>query len=424
MARLRPLPLFANLSWFDQRQEPCRRRRRRTTDTCISGRYMSRPKAYIIAARRAVNGRLGGLHRNRRVGDLCAPVIGQALTDAKIGPDEVDLVALGNTAAGSNPARLVALIAGLSERATTLTLDRHAASGLEALVHAVRTIATGGAEVAVAGGADSLSTAPWRLAKPRTLYHLPRFIGIAQVDEGEHGEPATVEAAERMARRLRISREQQDEFAITCHIKASLARDGRRLVGEIVALKSKPEETRDELVGEPDIEELESLPTLVGDGTLTAGNMSLPADGAAFMVVVSEAVHQRLGRPPALALGGIASIGVGAEEDLESPIAAARALAARVGGFALGATDAIELAETSAAQAIAFRDALALSEAALNADGGQVARGQPGAAASAVLVSRLFSRLVRDERAAAGARGVAIAGAAGGQAIAALLERV
>jgi len=384
---------------------------------------MTPTKAYIIAARRSANGRLGGLHRARRVEDLATPVLLQALEDARIEPSRVELLIAGNTTTGNNPARLIALFAGLPDHCVALTIDRHAASGLEAIAMAVARIERGEADIVAAGGVEALSTAPWRLAKPRTLFHMPRFIGLAQADSGESIEQAATETAETVARRLDIPRNRQDEYAIADHIKATLARDQRRLVREIVALKSKPEETRDEPVDEPDIDDLESYPTILGDGTITAGNSSLPADAAAFVVAVSERVYQRLGRPPALVLEATASVGVAPQSDIEAPIVAARLLAERPGHPPLSDLHAIELGETNAVQAIAFRSALALDEAVLNSDGGQIARGNPAGAASAVLVVRLFTRLVRADSAPTTSMGAVLTGAAGGQAMGALFAR-
>ena len=252
---------------------------------------------------------------------------------------------------------------------------------------------------------------------------MPRFIGLAQADSGESIEQAAAETAETVARRLDIPRNRQDEYAIADHIKATLARDQRRLVREIVALKSKPEETRDELVDEPDIDDLESYPAILGDGTITAGNSSLPADAAAFVVAVSERVYQKLGRPPALVLEATASVGVAPQSDVEAPIVAARLLGQRPAYPPVSDLQAIELGETNAVQAIAFRSALALDEAVLNPDGGQIARGNPAGAASAVLVVRLFTRLVRADHAPATSRGAVFTGAAGGQAMGALFAR-
>ncbi len=385
---------------------------------------MTRTKAYIVAARRSANGRLGGLHRNRRLEDLAPPVLLQAVEDARIEPSRVEVLVAGNTTAGNNPARLIALFANLPDHCVTLTVDRHAASGLEAITNAIGRIAAGEADVVAAGGAEALSTAPWRLAKPRTLFHLPRFIGLAQSDNGEVGDHAAVEAAEDLARRLEIPRNVQDEYTIASHIKASLARDARRFTREIVALRNKPEETRDELVDEPDIDDMEAFPSLLGDGTITAGNSSLPADAAAFVVAVSERVYQQLGRPPALVVEASASVGVASSADIEAPMAAARMLAGRSGCPPLSDLHAIELGETSAVQAIAFRAVLDLPERIVNAEGGQVARGQPAGAASAVLAVRLFTRLVRDEDVRPGTRGAVVIGAAGGQAMATVFMRV
>lgn len=384
---------------------------------------MSGTRAYIIAARRAANGRLGGLHRHRRLEELAAPVLVQTLADAAIEPGQVDMLVLGNTTQGNNPGRLVALLAGLPDRCVTYMIDRHSASGLEAIASAMRCIATGEADIVAAGGAEALSTAPWRLAKPRTLYHMPRFVGLAQADDGPSGEHTALEATEGLATRLGITRAQQDEFAIADHIRATLARDARRLAKEIVPLRGKAEEARDELVGEPDIDDLEAFPALLGEGSLTAGNTSLPADGAAFVVAVSERAYRRLGQPPALVLKDSVSVGVAPSSDIEAPIVAARLLGDRMAGASLDALAALELGEASAVQAITFLKNLSIQASIVNADGGQVARGQPVAAASAILLVRLFTRLVRVEEMKPGAIGAAVIGAAGGQAMAALFER-
>lgn len=385
---------------------------------------MTARQVYIISARRSAIGRLGGLHRQRRIEDLAAPVLAQALVDAQIEPSRVDLFRLGNTAAGGNPARLVGLLACIGDRAMMSTVDRHTASGLDAVIDAIRMIAQREAEIAVAGGAESFSTAPWRLVKPRTLYQLPRFVGVTQSDDSGSGQLPGIEAAEALATHMNIARSQQDEYALTNHIKATLARDARRFAREIVPLKSKADEARDELIGEPDIEDMESIPPYLETGTLTAGNTSLPADGAAFVVAVSERVYQDLGRPPALILKAHAALGVSPGEDGEAPILAVAALRRRHAGLAVAATNVIELGESSAVQAIAFAARTGLAESLVNADGGQIARGEPGAAAGAVLLVRLFSRLVRAEPSSPSSTGLAVIGAAGGQATAAVFERV
>ena len=130
---------------------------------------MASSPAYIIAARRSALGRVGGLHKGRRIEELCAPIVAAALHDAGINADRVDEVIVGNATQGGNPARLIALAAGLSDSVPAATIDRQCGSGLDAILAAIRAIAAGDAEVIVAGGAEAISTAPWRVAKPRTL---------------------------------------------------------------------------------------------------------------------------------------------------------------------------------------------------------------------------------------------------------------
>src|SRR5689334_5812316 len=139
---------------------------------------MSLAPAYIIAARRTALGRIGGLHRNRRIAELAAPVVVAALKDAGLGPERVDELIAGNTSEGGNPARLIALSAGLPETAAAHSVDRQCASGLDAILGAIRSVGVGDADVIVAGGAEAISTAPWRIAKPKSLYQLPHFMTI------------------------------------------------------------------------------------------------------------------------------------------------------------------------------------------------------------------------------------------------------
>lgn len=380
-------------------------------------------QAYIVAARRSANGRLGGLHRQRRIEDLAASIIAEALADAGLAPARVDLLAMGNTSEGGNPAHRVGLVAGLSDRMPAITIDREACSGLDAVLVGLKAIGSGEADVVVAGGADALTMAPWRIVKPRSLHQTPRFIASSATEEGSSS-AAAVDAANALASRLGLTRGQLDEHVITTHIRAAMARDGRRLVKEIVALKSRAEETRDELVTEPDMDDLEALPPLVGDGLATSGNMSPLADGAAFVVAVSERVYDELGRPPALSLVAHASLGVAPQTAVEAPLAAIRELVEKSSlTSGLASLSRIELGETSAAQAIALLRGLGEVGGILNMDGGQLARGNPVGAAGAVLVVRLFSAFVRGETTATpqhGLKGLAVAGAISGQTTAAI----
>jgi acetyl-CoA C-acetyltransferase len=387
---------------------------------------MAKSSAYIIAARRTALGRIGGLHRNRRIAELSAPVVKAALDDCGIEPGRVEELIAGNATEGGNPARLIALSAGLSDTAAAATIDRQCASGLDAILGAVRTICTGEADVIVAGGGEALSTAPWRIAKPKSLYQLPHFMSV---DPGALGPPDDVqpfETAEELTRKFAISRARQDAYALRSHLRAEAARTSRRFVGEIVPLRANADEARDQSAVEPALEDLERLtPFMPPDGTLTPGNTSALHDGAAFVVVVSERVWTELGKPRALKLVASAAQGVPPENEAAAPIEVMRKLYGRLNGVSRDDIALIELSESSAAQAIALSESLEIDIDRINPDGGAIVRGHPFAAAGAVLVVRLFTAMARSKKSAAAPRyGIATLGANGGMGIAALFEAV
>lgn len=386
--------------------------------------------AYIVAARRSALGRVGGLHGRRRIEDLTAPIVRAALADCKVNPAIVDAIVLGNATEGSNPARLVALASGLPETAAALSIDRQCASGLDAIVTACRTIGSGEAEVIVAGGAEALSTAPWRVARPKHLHQLPRFLGLEPVTADPSGEPLQFEASERLAIDGGISREEQDRIALGSHLAALAARDAKRFVGEIVPLRNSPDEARDEMVRDITIEDLaDDVPYLGNGGTLTPSNTSAQADGTAMVTVVSRRIWQDLGEPRALRLVGATSVGVAPDKEALAAVAATQRLAGLHNDLDLKQLAAIETSETSAAQLIAFARHFGIDPNGINTDGGAVARGAPFAASGAVLVVRLFSKLVRAQKAkdagvGKSVRGLAALSAIGGLGSAALFEAV
>ncbi|ODT22782.1 MAG: hypothetical protein ABS54_10970 [Hyphomicrobium sp. SCN 65-11] len=379
---------------------------------------------YIIAARRTAIGRIGGLHRLRRVEDLAAPVVEAVLKDAGVEASEVDEIIVGNCTAGDNPARLIALASGLPVTAMATTIDQQCASGLEAILAAARRIAAGEAEIVVAGGVESLSTAPWRIAKPRNLFQTPHFIRPEPTGAVPMAEHVPHISCEKLALRLGITRAEQDAWTFISHRKAAEAREARHFVGEIVPLRATTEEARDQSAVGPDADDLADLEPIAGEmGTLTAGNISALHDGAAFVLVVSEAEWERRGRPPALRPVVNAALGVEPGLEAEAPIAAVQKLYSRLNGLDRSAISLFELSEAAAVQAIALGRQLGLDEAAINPEGGAVVRGHPLGAAGAVLVTRLFSRLIRNEAARGARYGVAALGANGGLGLAALFER-
>ena len=342
--------------------------------------------AYIIAARRTALGRPGGLHKSRRIESLTSPVVLAALEDAGLEPGAVDEIIFGNTTAGGNPARIIGLAAGLGEGVPALTVDRQCASGLDAILLGARAVALGEARVVVAGGGESLSTAPWRVARPKSLFQTPRFLGLEPEDGA--AAPHSVTASETLARRLGIGRERQDAYALQSHLKAERAAGERRFVREIVPLRMAAGEARDESAEVESLQDLaELVPIVPPDGTHTHGNISAPQEGAAIAVIVAQEVWAALGRPHAMRLAGGVTQGVGASEEARAPVAALEKLMRTNSGFSRDKLALVEMSETSAAQALAVRDAFDLAEEELSPDGGALVRGYPLGAASAAQTS-------------------------------------
>ena len=380
-------------------------------------------KAYIIAARRTALGRIGGLHGTRRIEALAAPVISAALSDADVTASEVDEIIVGNATAGGNPARLIALASGLPETANATTIGQQDASGLVAIIQASRLIAQGDADVVVARGAESLSTAPWRIASPKNVHQMPRFIHPDPFSTAGLNLPFPLECTEKLAQDLNISRARQDAFAASSLQKAVDARKAKRFDEEIVAMKARREEARDQSTASAELAEFqEEEPYLEENGTLTPANTCTWHDGAAFVVLVSEQKWQDLGQTAALSLIASASVGVPPGDESSAPIASVKKLYKRLNGFDRSTITVLETSETSAAQAIALAEALGFDETAINPEGGALARGHPFGAAGAVLVVRLFSQLIRTNSKTKPAHAVATQGALGGLGVAALFS--
>lgn len=391
---------------------------------------MTNGKALIIAARRTAIGRAGGLHRARPIEALAAPVMKAVLADAGLEGGEIDDVILGNAAGGGgNPARLAALTAGLPDSVPALSVDRQCASGLDAILTGARLIETGAAEAVIAGGAESPSTAPWRVTKPPSLYRgLPQFFAQPAFAPSAAGDPGMAESAEAIARDLAIPRAAQDEYALSSHEKAREATKAGRFLAEIVALGESEDEAQDEGVRKRLTAKLLARmpPLFPPDGTVTAGNACQINDGAACALLVSPELHRRLGSPPALRVIGGASAGIRPLHLGLGAAPAVRKLLSRHPAITLSQIGAIEFNEAFASQVIATLIALSLPPEIVNTDGGALALGHPYGASGAVLVTRLFSRMVRAQQRPSGGRqfGLAMIAAAGGLGAAALFEAI
>lgn len=387
-------------------------------------------RAVIVAARRTPVGRIGGALRDLPVEDLAAPVLRAVLADARLDPAEVDDVLLGNAVGpGGNVARLSALTAGLPVSVPGVTVDRQCGSGLEAINLAARLVEAGAGEVFLAGGVESTSTAPWRVAKPASLHRSPSFYDRARFAPDSVGDPSMGEAAENVAEVYGITRERQDRYALESHRKAVASQESGRFTREIVPL-TLPD---GRLVGRdecprPDtgLERLARLPPVFrAGGTVTAGNACPVNDGAAVVAVVSERKFRALGLAHGLVVVDSQAAGVEPRLLGTGPVPAVRKLLARHPGLTLDAIDRVEFNEAFAAQVLASLDALGIEEARVCPGGGALALGHPYGASGAILVTRLFSdMLFPTDPDAVPRRGLATLGIGGGLGLATLLEPV
>lgn len=366
--------------------------------------------AQVIAARRTIVAPRGGALAGFDLHELAAPVLLACLEDAGLDADRVDEVILSNAmGGGGNPARLVALQAGLPERIGGLSIDRQCCGGLDALMLARAMVLAGQAEVVLAGGAESYSRRPIRMrsfadgSEPQP-YDQPPFAPWPERD------PDMAEAAATLAKRLGIGRDRQDDWAIRSHQKALAARDD--LAREILPLG--PEHGRcDPFARQLGPRLCARAPVICG--TITGANMAVAADGAAFCLVVSDRVRKELGRPGANILGG-ASLGGPPELPGIAPVAA---IGETLDTLSLSPSDLTqaEIMEAFAVQAIACVEQAGLSEAVVNRKGGALARGHPIGASGTILAVRLFHDLMRT-----GGLGLAAIAAAGGLGTALVLE--
>ena len=361
--------------------------------------------AFVVAAFRTPVMPRGGAFAGLSLQDLAAPLVTACLAEAGVAPDEVSELILSNAlGAGGNPARVVALAAGLPQRVAGLTIDRQCAGGLDALLLAQAMIEAGQAEAVLAGGVESYSRRPIRLRTdpgggPAVPYDQPPFTPWPDRD------PDMAEAAARLAQRLGIGRDRQDAWALRSHAAARAA--AGRMAREIVPLLGLQADgfTRD-------LTPATAARSKVICGPITAANAAVAADGAALCLVVSERLAQRAGRALRI-IGGVTRGGKPDEPGLAPVAAIAESL--RRAGLAAADLAAAEVMEAYAVQAIACVEGAGLNPDLVNGGGGALARGHPIGASGAILAVRLY----HDLRSGTGLAAIA---AAGGLGTALLLE--
>jgi 3-oxoadipyl-CoA thiolase len=385
-------------------------------------------------------GRYGGQLKDVRADDLAAIPIKEAVERAGVDPADVADVILGcaNQAGedNRNVARMASLLAGFPVEVPGQTVNRLCGSGMQATIAAAREIQAGAAEVMVAGGVESMTRAPWVMAKPDSAYArgantaYDTALGWRLVNSRMakmYGTLQMGETAERVAQKYEIGRTEQDEFAARSHKRAITAQESGRFDAELVTV-SVPQRKGDPVEIEADegprkdstVEVLAGLrPAFEEDGTVTAGNASPLNDGAAALVLMSGREAKRRGLEPLARFVTAAAVGVHPSYMGIGPVPATLK-ALDQAGVKVDDIELVELNEAFAAQSVACVRLLGLDEETVNVNGGAIALGHPLGCSGARLVTTLLHEMGRR-----GSRfGLATMCIGVGQGIASVWERV
>ena len=390
--------------------------------------------AVILSAVRLPTGKFMGALKGFRAPELGAMVVREAVRRAGVAPYKVDEVILGNVLSaglGQAPARQAALGAGLPPAVGALTINKVCGSGLKAVMLAAQAVATGDADVVVAGGMESMSNAPYLLPKAREGLRLGHgelidsmvHDGLWEAYEDYHMGCC----GEIVSEAYKVTREEQDAYALESHRRAIAAIKAGKFKDEIlpVPIPQKKGEPVMFAVDESPREDtsLEALaklkPAFREGGTVTAGNAPGVNDGAAALVVTSAETAKAMGRAPLARIVAQATSGLEPKMVMMTPVPAMRKIWEKTGWSARD-VDLVELNEAFAVQAVAVTRELGLDPARLNVHGGAVALGHPiGASGARVLTTLLYA--LRDR---GGKRGVAALCLGGGNGVALAVERV
>jgi len=373
---------------------------------------------YIVDVVRTPVGKYGGALSSVRPDDLLAHVI-RALVERN---SSIEINAIEDVIAGDanqagednrNVARMAALLAGLSVNVAGSTVNRLCASGLQAIMDAARQVMCGDAQLIIAAGVESMTRAPFVMSKATSPFQRQteiydttlgwRFKNSKLVEI--HYPYSMGETAENVARQWKISREQQDEFALSSQQKYFAALDAGKWRNEIVGIQIQNEKgettlfDKDEHPRQTSLEKLASLkPAFAKDGTVTAGNSSGINDGAAAMLLASEDAVKKFGLKPLAKIVSMAVAGVDPAIMGIGPVPATKKALQRA-GLKIGDLDLIELNEAFASQSIACINDLGLDTNKVNVNGGAIAIGHPlgcsGARISATLIHEIKRRQMK-----------------------------
>jgi acetyl-CoA acyltransferase len=397
--------------------------------------------AFICDAVRTPIGRYGGVLASIRTDDLAAlPIAALLKRNGALDPAAIDEVVLGcaNQAGedNRNVARMAALLAGLPDSVPGITVNRLCASGLDAVAAAARAIRVGEADVAIAGGVESMSRAPFVMPKAETAFSrqagiFDTTIGwrfVNPVLQAKYGIDSMPETGENVAAQFAVSREDQDKFALRSQQRTAAAYARGFFEHELLAVQVPQKKaapltvSRDEHPRETTLEQLAKLPTpFRANGSVTAGNASGVNDGSCAMILASESAAKRFGLTPRARIVAASSAGVEPRVMGIGPVPAVRKVLARA-GLELGQMDTIELNEAFASQALAVLRTLGVADDAahVNPNGGAIALGHPLGMSGARLVTTAMNQL----REAKGRYGLCTMCVGVGQGAALIIERI
>ena len=388
------------------------------------------PDAPVLLAwaRSAVQPRAGALAA-LAAHEIGAPIVRALLARSGIAAAAVDALVCGNAlGAGGNPARMVALAAGLPDRVAAFSVDTQCCSGLDAVAMGAGLIASGQAELVVAGGAEAWSRAPIRQHRPRTPEEAPRAYERPAFAPDPSRDPDLAQAAADHAAQAGISRTAQDAYAVLSHARTLAARAA--MAAEIVPITAAQHDSYARQLdaaraARMPVTAMAATPASAGaDPRTTAVSrlaISPQADGAAFVLMASPAAAARLSAGARLRWRAGMAIGAAPEMPLLAAGQAARELLARH-DLTADALWGVELHDAFAVQALAFAAALGIAPERLNRAGGGLARGHPIGASGAIALVRLLADMARE--APPGALGLTAIAAAGGLGSAALIEKL
>jgi len=389
---------------------------------------------FLAGAVRTPIGRFGGSLQGWTAADLGAAVARESLRRAETRPDQVDDSIWGcarQAGGGPNVARQITFRAGVPDRVPAFTVNQACGSGLRAIILAAEQIIVGRANIVLAGGAESMSRVPYFADGARWGMRMGHTELVDGMYRDGFNDPLSGlimgETAEVLARHYEISRDQQDEYALCSQQRAAAAIAAGRFDDERLPLEIKDRKgnvtmfTTDEHVrAATSIEDLQKLaPVFAKDGTVTAGNSSGITDGAAAIMVLSEAALKNSDAEPLARIVDYEIVGVPPEIMGIGPVPAVRAVLARQ-DLAISEIDLVEINEAFAAQVIACDRDLNFDPEQLNPNGGAIALGHPIGCTGV----RIMTTLLHEMKKRRARRGLATLCISGGMGIALLVERV